>query len=318
MSIRRYVDYMKLNNQDIAKLGEIATLLEVSGYPKPGNVHRTQDFSDMFYEDFLISSTSIRENLELVANNASTYYPGMLNQINVGRCIYGCIRNTQNLVKTNTNLGISMLLIPMAAAFGAIKDEDTLFNFPHILKTILENSSTDDAICLIKAISLANAGGLDNKTSEYDVDNKDTIEDIRRNNINLYNLFEMSASYDKISYELINGLPVILKYGYPTYAKYMNDYSKNDVTLEIYLTILANVPDTLITRKYGDRVAQKVSKQASTILKNTKIASTDRLNQLKEFDTFLRNNKYNPGTTADFTAASLFVGLVDKYSQSGI
>ena len=39
---------------------------------------------------------------------------------------------------------------------------------------------------------------------------------------------------------------------------------------------------------------------------------------MNEFDTFLRNKKYNPGTTADFTAASLFVGLVDKYSKEGL
>ncbi|MHA1130658.1 MAG: triphosphoribosyl-dephospho-CoA synthase, partial [Candidatus Helarchaeota archaeon] len=29
----------------IAQYGVLASLLEVSGYPKPGNVHRTQDFT---------------------------------------------------------------------------------------------------------------------------------------------------------------------------------------------------------------------------------------------------------------------------------
>jgi hypothetical protein len=39
---------------------------------------------------------------------------------------------------------------------------------------------------------------------------------------------------------------------------------------------------------------------------------------LKKFDEYLHENKYNPGTTADFTAASIFVSLIDKYSQSGL
>ena len=39
----------------IGKIAQIASVLEVSGHPKPGNVHRTQDFDDMVFEDFLIS-----------------------------------------------------------------------------------------------------------------------------------------------------------------------------------------------------------------------------------------------------------------------
>ena len=90
------------------------------------------------------------------------------------------------------------------------------------------------------------------------------------------------------------------------------------MTLEIYLTILANTPDTLINRKYGEKVAEDVSKRANIILNETEIGTKERLSELKSFDIFLRNNKYNPGTTADFTAASLFVGLVDKYLETGI
>lgn len=309
---------MMLTSQDIAKLGEIATLLEVSAYPKPGNVHRTQDFEDMTYEDFLISSVSIRENLYIAAYNGSKYYPNMLNAINIGECILGCIKETNNLVKTNTNLGISMLLVPIAATFGALSEEDSIKNLPKAIDTILKNTESDDAIALVKAIVLANAGGMDNKTSEYDVNNKNTLDDIRKNHINMHKLLEMSSKYDKISYELINGLPVILSQGYPVFKKYDEKYSRNDVTLEIYLTILANTPDTLINRKYGEKVAEDVSKRANIILNETEIGTKERLSELKSFDIFLRNNKYNPGTTADFTAASLFVGLVDKYLETGI
>jgi len=39
----------------VSRIAELASVLEVSGYPKPGNVHRTRDFDDMVYEDFLVS-----------------------------------------------------------------------------------------------------------------------------------------------------------------------------------------------------------------------------------------------------------------------
>lgn len=309
---------MILNSRNIAQLGEIATLLEVSAYPKPGNVHRTQDFDDMIYEDFLISGTVLRESLEIVAYNASKYYPNLLDKIQIGDAILQSIKTTNKLVNTNTNLGISMLMIPISAGCGALENETSIYNLPKMVDIIMKNTRSEDAVALTKAILLSKAGGLENKTSDYDVNNKNTIEEIITNNINLYDLFKISSKYDKISYELINGLPVISEIGYPTYCKYEEEYSKNDVTLETYLTLLSKVPDTLISRKYGDEVAEDVTKRAKDILKNTEIATKERIKEMKEFDKYLRKNKYNPGTTADFTAASLFVGLVDKYSKTGL
>ena len=309
---------MILNYQEIAKLGEIATLLEVSGFPKPGNVHRTQNFDDMKYEDFLISSVSIREYLEIATYNASKFYPNVLSEVKIGSCILGCIESTQSLVETNTNLGISMLLVPLAASCGALHNSDSIETLPYVLDTIMRNTTSEDAVALVKAITLANAGGLDDKTDKYDVNNENTIQEIIDNDVNIYDLLEMSAKRDKISYELINGMPVISKIGYPAYVQSMDKYSKNDATLETYLTILANVPDTLITRKYGEEVAFKISHKAKSILESTEIASKERLNALKEFDVSLRKNKYNPGTTADFTAASIFIALVDKYFNKGL
>lgn len=305
---------MMLNFRNIAQLGEVAALLEVSGYPKPGNVHRTRDFSDMTYEDFLISASVLRENLEIAAYNASKYYPNLLDKIYLGEAILRTVKTTNKLVNTNTNLGISMLMIPLSAGFGALHNSENIYNLPKMVDIIMKNTRPDDAVALTKAIVMAKAGGL-NKTSKYDVNNSNTLNEIVENQVNLYDLFKMSAKHDKISYELVNGLPIISEYGFPTFTKYDEEYSKNDVTLEIFLTILSNVPDTLITRKYGGEVANTVSNRAKRILKETEINTEERLKQLKDFDEYLINKKYNPGTTADFTAASLFVGLVDKYSN---
>ena len=303
-----------LNFRNVAQLGEIAALLEVSGYPKPGNVHRTQNFTDMTYEDFLISASVLRENLEIVAYNASKYYPNLLNKVYLGEAILRSVKNTKKLVNTNTNLGISMLMIPLSAGFGALHNAENIYNLPTIVDILMKNTQPSDAVALTKAIVLAKAGGM-NETSKYDVNNSNTLNEILENQINLYDLLKMSSKYDKISYELVNGLPIISEYGFPIFTEYYEEYSRNDVTLEIFLTLLSNVPDTLISRKYGEEVAETVSKRAKRILKETEISTKERYKELKDFDEYLRNKKYNPGTTADFTAASLFVGLVDKYSN---
>ena len=48
---------------EIAKIAQIASALEVSGYPKPGNVHRTRDYDDMEFEDFIISGIVIGDTI---------------------------------------------------------------------------------------------------------------------------------------------------------------------------------------------------------------------------------------------------------------
>ena len=38
---------MFVEAKEIAKLAQIASVLEVSGWPKPGNVHRTRNYDDI-------------------------------------------------------------------------------------------------------------------------------------------------------------------------------------------------------------------------------------------------------------------------------
>ena len=75
-----------------------------------------------------------------------------------------------------------------------------------------------------------------------------------------------------------------------------------------FLTILSQVPDTLISRKYGSEEALKISMMTRDLL-NLKDAP-DFKDRLKEFDDYLFDNGYNPGTTADLTAASIFVSYL--------
>ena len=49
---------------DLMRCINLASLLEISGWPKPGNVHRTQDFQDTRFEHFLAGISAIQPNFK--------------------------------------------------------------------------------------------------------------------------------------------------------------------------------------------------------------------------------------------------------------
>ncbi len=88
---------------DIAALAQLACLLEASA-PKPGNVSPGRHFVDLTYEDFLTSAVAIGPAFTRVADQP------------LGETIRQAIDMTACWTKTNTNLGIVLLLAPLAKA----------------------------------------------------------------------------------------------------------------------------------------------------------------------------------------------------------
>ncbi len=74
------------------------------------------------------------------------------------------------------------------------------------------------------------------------------------------------------------------------------------------------MPDTLIARKKGIEAAREVSGRAGQVLKHGGIFSEKGQTEIKRLDLALRDKGHtlNPGTTADLTAAVLFVYLVEN------
>ena len=67
-----------MNVEDIVKLAQISSALEVSGYPKPGNVHRTRDYDDMVFEDFVISGIVIGNDVFSLSGTALALIAGVI------------------------------------------------------------------------------------------------------------------------------------------------------------------------------------------------------------------------------------------------
>ena len=296
--------------KEIAKLAQIASVLEVSGWPKPGNVHRTRNYDDMVFQDFAISAVVIGDTMEEVATQAKEIDD--LKNAELGKFILQAVNETNRWIETNTNLGIMMMCIPIAASAAISNSFDEI---QENVGRLMDATTVEDAVNLYDAINVADAGGMGDQ-DEFDVMSEKAKDELRANNQTMFDVLEISAGWDRLANELTNKMPVCFEIGYPCFLNFWKTSNDVDVinkaTVLTFMTILSQIPDTLISRKYGDEVAESVSQKARDILEFKDDDSF--VEKLLEFDDYLYENKLNPGTTADLTAASIFLSyLADNF-----
>src|SRR5436190_23810916 len=100
---------------DVAAAAQLACLLEVSA-PKPGNVSPGRHFADARYEDFLASAVAIGEPLAGAGTRS------------VGATVRLAVEATSRWTRSNTNIGIVLLLAPIARAALLEKGDGSLFS----------------------------------------------------------------------------------------------------------------------------------------------------------------------------------------------
>ena len=298
-----------MNPNLIAKIAQISSVLEVSGYPKPGNVHRTRDFPDMVFEDFLISGIAIGDTITEAATHALEINNSIsFKEANLGKYILQAVKETDKWVANNTNLGIIMLITPIAMSAAISNNLDEL---KENINNLIFFSTVIDAIALYEAISIADAGGM-GEQAEFDVKSNDSIGELIEKNLNIFDVLNISSSWDSLAMELTNKMPVTFDIGFPIFSKLRKESSINRATIITFLTILSKVPDTLISRKYGFEKANEVSNLAENLL-TFKNNIFEFNNKIQEFDNYLFENKLNPGTTADLTASSIMISYLADY-----
>src|ERR1700730_4326323 len=92
-----------LGAADVAVAAQLACLLEASA-PKPGNVSPGRHFADFRYEDLLASAAAIGDPLAGAAARP------------IGATVRLAVEATARWTRSNTNLGIVLLLAPLARA----------------------------------------------------------------------------------------------------------------------------------------------------------------------------------------------------------
>lgn len=270
----------------IGLCSQIACIWEATAR-KPGNVHRFCDFDDCEYVDFLLSAAAVAPILESAVGRG------------VGATVLEGIRATRQLVKTNTNLGILLLLAPLAAV---PRDQELGAG----LASVLAGLTVEDSHHVYEAIRLAGAGGL-GEVPEQDISLTPTLP--------LGQIMALSADRDLIARQYANGFQDVDE-------GFLLGAMKNTPDLEsaiilCHLHLMATYPDTLIARKRGADEAMEASIRASEVFGLGWPHRAEAREALAALDTWLRaeGNARNPGTTADLVTACLFVALRDGLIQ---
>ena len=303
---------------DLVRCVNLSSLLELSGWPKPGNVHRTMNFEDTRFEHFLAGITAIQPNLRVLCEKVYTTIDN--NKQSFSNIELGVFfkESVIEMMKWQTGgnviLGHILILAPLSSAASiCIKlKKRRLIDFELILNKIIEDTTVNDTLHLYEAIKLSNPGGLGN-IDKYDVNDPNAYKEIIRDEINLKEIFIKSQDYDLISREYATGFKIVLKEGLPYFLDSFKEHRNiNKTIVNTYMKLLASHLDTLIIRKAGKPEALKVSEMASKIISQGGISTKKGLKLTLKFDKNLQkqNGKLNPGTTADLLAGVIFCALL--------
>jgi triphosphoribosyl-dephospho-CoA synthase len=302
----------------ISRCLELAILLEVSAYPKPGNVHRTADFPETRYEHFLASAVAVAPSFKKAAEQGIRVSKGKIapSKVKLGNIIKDTVdRMKQNQNGGNTLLGAIILLMPIAAAAGMVTNYWSLTKLRENIKVIVESTTPKDAVDVYDAISVVNPGGL-GKSPKLDVTDPTSKKKILEKQVTLFETFKIASSYDSITSEWVNNYPITFDLGYPYFTKQLEKTGDiNTATVHTFLKILSEVPDTFISRKVGVAKAESISAEAEQVLKEGGLMSPSGRKRLQKLDLELRDPAHDlsPGTTADITEAVLALNNLNGY-----
>ncbi|MEX0701598.1 MAG: triphosphoribosyl-dephospho-CoA synthase [Planctomycetales bacterium] len=298
-----------------------ASVLEATAR-KPGNVHPAAAFEDLCYGDFVRAAAAAAPALARAG------------EVGVGRAVLEAVARTRVEARTNVNLGIALLVAPLAAVpLDRSLVEGT--------EEVLAGLTRDDAAFVYEAIRLARPGGLGEVALE-DVSGEPARP--------LREIMSLAADRDEIAAEYAEGFPLVLGLGLPflSEGRAAGSWGRlfslptipggsphgprsaslpgrpggpphvlidlepwEEAVIGLHLRLMSARPDTLIARKCGPEVARESAARAARVLEAGWPASAEGREEFARLDAWLRadGHRRNPGTTADLVAGTLFAAL---------
>lgn len=270
--------------RSVGTCAAMACVLEATA-AKPGNVYRGADFADVSYVDFLASAVAIGPAMSAAASGER-----------VGAAVRRAIEATRAVTSSNTNLGIVLLLAPLAKVRG---NEEWVLGAAGVLAGL----NAADAADVYEAIRAAKPGGL-GKAAEYDVAESPPAD--------LLEAMRLAADRDSVARQYARNFVDVFRVVVPALrVGIAAGWPLADVIVHAFLVTLSRLPDSLIARKCGWEVARRVSDQAAAVIGCGGPGEASYQDAVSELDFWLRGDGHrrNPGTTADLVTAGLFVCL---------
>lgn len=286
---------MPLTPDEIAGCIERACTDEVMA-PKPGNVHPGASFANLTWRDFVDSARIVAP---ILAHTRT---------LGVGQAVYQSVKATRDRLNTNTNLGIILLIAPLA--WSAAGEE-----FRPGVSQCLAVLNQEDSRLIYQAIAYAKPGGL-GTSDEADVAQQSQSQTV----IPILQAMKMAKDRDLIARQYANGFTDV----FDKAAAWIRDEApkfNNDRLLAIvaaHIRLMASLPDTLIQRKLGIDAMAQAARRAQVVQELGGLLTPAGRKAFADLDNWLRadGNKRNPGATADLLAAGLFVLEVQDLSQT--
>jgi triphosphoribosyl-dephospho-CoA synthase len=279
-------DIPKARSSLIAEYARMACIWEATAR-KAGNVHPAASFSNLSYDDFVRSALAAAPEI------------GRAGDRPLGETILAAIRATRAVVHTNTNLGIILLLAPLARAQQRI-------DLRAGVRSVLEETTITDAVRVYEAIRLASPGGM-SEVEDQDVRQVPTAS--------LREVMSLAADRDLIARQYVNAFADLFELGVPALHEGLARHGRLEPAIQhCQLVWLAGHPDSLIERKRGREMAMEASRRARSVLNLGGVGTPEGRSAYQDFDRWLRADGHarNPGTTADLVTACLFAALWER------
>ena len=303
---------------DISRYISLSSLLELSGYPKAGNVHRRRDFSKTRFEHFLAGIIAMQPCFQRFCERIYRKTEKSIENfsfVKLGQLYHEASAEMMRWQKGgNVLLGHILILSPLAASSAICYKLNTLSlkKYRKMLDKIISDATIEDTMYLYKAIRICNPGGL-GKVEKYDVNEEGVLDQLKKDNITLKRIFELSRERDLISEEYSSNFKIIFEEGLPYFIEIFNSTKDiNVAVVDTFYKLLSNHLDSLIIRKAGINKAKMVSYHAKKIIDLGGISRKKGLKLALKLDDMLqaKEGMMNPGTIADLVSGVIFLGLM--------
>lgn len=262
-----------------AERAQLAMMLEVCAYPKPGNVDRCHDYSDTRLEHFLASAILCRPALEEAERGEGR----------IGEIIRHAVQQTGSHAGGNTHFGAFILVIPLV--YGG--------DIPGALDAV-SRTDVSDAVAFYRAFALTAVRTYE--TDAIDVNDPAALDLLRDREMTLLDVMHHSAKNDMVAREWVTGFPLTRRG-----ADLLKTFGPGrDAIVKMFVTLLATEPDTFVVKKHGLAVAQRTLARARQVLDGSLAIET--------LDEECIREGVNPGSIADITIAAIYVALGEGWS----